>query len=44
MRSALGANAKAVGDLRLEVTAPDAFRRSFCWTGTTQSGVRKEGP
>lgn len=32
------------GDLRLEVTAPAPFRRSFCWTGSVQSGTRKEAP
>jgi len=31
-------------DLRLEVSAPDPYRRSFCWTGTVQSGVREEAP
>jgi len=43
IESALG-NADARGDLRLEITAPEPYRRSFCWTGSVQSGTRKEAP
>jgi hypothetical protein len=30
------------GDLRLEVSAPDAIRRSFCWSGSIRDAQRKE--
>lgn len=37
----LGAALPVRGDLRLEVTTPEAFRRSFCWAGTVQQGARR---
>jgi hypothetical protein len=42
LRKQLGAALPQKGDLRLEVSAPDPFRRSFCWAGETVSGVRAE--
>ena len=32
------------GDLRLEVSAPDSIRRSFCWSGSIRDARRREGP
>lgn len=40
VRAALGASHPATTDLRLEISAPDPYRRSFCWTGSVQSGAR----
>jgi hypothetical protein len=37
---ALGSALPVRGDLRLEVTSPEPFKRSFCWTGTVQQGKR----
>jgi hypothetical protein len=34
----------ARGDLRLEVSAPDAIRRSFCWAGSIRDARRREAP
>lgn len=34
----------ARGDLRLEVSASDAIRRSFCWAGSIRDGHRREAP
>ncbi|MDB4972390.1 MAG: hypothetical protein JWN48_731 [Myxococcaceae bacterium] len=39
-----GATLPQRGDLKLEVSAAEPYRRSFCWAGSTQSGVRKEAP
>ena len=44
LRKALGAALPQTGDLKLQISAVDTYRRSFCWAGTTQSGVRKEAP
>ena len=44
LRKQLGSALTQTGDLRLEVTARETYRRSFCWAGSTQSGERKEGP
>jgi len=44
LRSAFGAQVPARGELRLEISAIDTYRRSFCWTGTVQNGRRKEAP
>lgn len=41
LRKALGAAVPSQGDLRFEVTTPEPFRRSFCWTGTVQSVERE---
>jgi hypothetical protein len=32
------------GDLRLEVTAPDSIRRSYCWSGSIRDAQRREAP
>ena len=32
------------GELRLEVSAPDAIRRSFCWAGSLRDARRREAP
>jgi hypothetical protein len=40
---ALGA-LPAKGDVRFEVTTPEPFRRSFCWTGSVQSSARNDAP
>jgi hypothetical protein len=32
------------GDLRLEISAPDAIRRSFCWAGSVRDAQRREAP
>jgi hypothetical protein len=32
------------GDLRLEISAPDAIRRSFCWAGSVRDARRREAP
>ena len=37
----LGHELPVRGDLRLEVTTQEPFRRSFCWTGTLQQGARR---
>ena len=42
LQSALGSRLPVRGDLRLEVTSPDPYKRSFCWTGTVQQGKRRE--
>jgi hypothetical protein len=34
----------ARGDLRLEVSAPDAIHRSFCWAGSIRDARRREAP
>jgi hypothetical protein len=39
---ALGKQLPVRGDLRLQITTPEPFRRSFCWTGTLQHGARRE--
>lgn len=44
LRRALGTALPQRGELRLEVSAVQTFRRSFCWTGTLQSERRKEAP
>lgn len=36
--------ASARGELRLEVTAQDSRKRSFCWSATIQDARRKEAP
>jgi hypothetical protein len=38
------AAAGARGELRVEVTADNPQRRSFCWAGTIQDAVRRETP
>jgi hypothetical protein len=42
LRRTLGPAVPVKGDLRLEVTTTEPFRRSFCWAGTVQSGARAE--
>ncbi len=37
----LGGQVPERGQLRFEVTTPEPFRRSFCWTGTLQSRPRE---
>jgi len=32
------------GDLRLEVSAPDSIRRSYCWAGSIRDARRREAP
>jgi hypothetical protein len=32
------------GDLRLEVSAPDSIRRSYCWSGSIRDAKRGEAP
>lgn len=32
------------GELRLEVTTPNAFHRSFCWSGSIRDATRRETP
>jgi hypothetical protein len=32
------------GDLRLEISAPDSIRRSFCWSGSIRDARRREAP
>jgi len=32
------------GDLRLEVSAPDSIKRSFCWSGSIRDAQRREAP
>jgi hypothetical protein len=34
----------ARGDLRIEVSAPDAIKRSFCWSGSLRDARRREAP
>jgi hypothetical protein len=34
----------ARGDLRIEVEAPDAIKRSFCWSGSLRDARRREAP
>lgn len=36
-----GARLPVRGDLRIEVTSEQPFRRSFCWTGTVRQGARR---
>lgn len=36
--------APARGDLRIEVEAPDAIKRSFCWSGSLRDARRREAP
>lgn len=36
--------AGARGDLRIEVEAPDAIKRSFCWSGSLRDVRRREAP
>jgi hypothetical protein len=40
LRKTLGPAIPAKGDLRLEVSTSEPFRRSFCWAGSVQSGER----
>ncbi|HEX5657894.1 MAG TPA: hypothetical protein VFX59_11900 [Polyangiales bacterium] len=42
LRKTLGTAIPVKGDLRFEVTTPEAFRRSFCWTGSVQSALRED--
>lgn len=44
LRTKLGVQVPHKGELRIEVTTTNPFRRSFCWTGTVQNGRRKEAP
>ncbi len=37
-------SANARGDLRLEVTTPQPFHRSFCWAGSIRDATRREAP
>ena len=32
------------GDLRLEISAPDSIRRSYCWSGSIRDAKRAEAP
>ncbi len=41
LREDMGGNLPERGELRFEVTTPEPFRRSFCWTGTLQSRARE---
>ncbi|HEY6877854.1 MAG TPA: hypothetical protein VI299_07530 [Polyangiales bacterium] len=42
LRKTFGTAIPPTGELRLEVTTPEPFRRSFCWTGTVESAAREE--
>lgn len=42
LRKVFGSAIPITGDLRLEVTTSEPFRRSFCWSGTVQSAARED--
>jgi hypothetical protein len=44
LRRVFGSALPTRGELRIEVSTPDAFRRSFCWAGSTQREARAEAP
>lgn len=44
LRGAFSGTPPSSGELRFEVSTPEAFRRSFCWTGSIQREVRSEAP
>ncbi len=43
-RAGRPADAPARGTLRVEVTTPKPYHRSFCWAGSIRDAKRREGP